>query len=495
MKMRRWVTRGRTGPRLGALAIVVLLAAAVGAATPPLKRSFDAATDAWERGEYSAALVGFIQVIGAPGGEKFLEPVALTTGELFETRELTTDGRAPRFSPDNKYIVYETGLETSRRTRIVGLAPGGAGQGPALVADLPGISATFSTTLNQVAYLRIPDRDDIRAAAETLAGASLTAQNRSRLTQTLAWLIAKHAAIVVRDLGNGREMELPAPDLLKAGLVFSADGRQLYFLGARESEPDRTDIYVISENAPKPVIAAEADGLKSAPIVDPAGHVLLYAVPAQSPLRRPATPSEADRAGRAGGDGTAAAPGEGRGGANAAATAPRFAIVDIATRKVSVVAGSAASLSADGRTLTYIARNGPEYSLMAGPTTGTQTAVKRTPHRLDAPALSADGGRIAYQMMPRDDWEIFVADRASGKERQLTHEIQHDLLPRFIGADRLLAVMGEPRHRRSYMYTSERHRMSIGGWVRPGSDHHDLTGNDCFITIQCGPSRRSINGR
>ena len=51
MKMRRWVTRERTGPSLAALAIVVLLAAAVGAAMPPLKRSFDAATDAWERGE------------------------------------------------------------------------------------------------------------------------------------------------------------------------------------------------------------------------------------------------------------------------------------------------------------------------------------------------------------------------------------------------------------------------------------------------------------
>ena len=34
----------------------------------------------------------------------------------------------------------------------------------------------------------------------------------------------------------------------------------------------------------------------------------------------------------------------------------------------------------------------------------------------------------------------------------MTHEIQHDLLPRFLGRDRLLAVIGEPRHRRSYLY-------------------------------------------
>jgi Peptidase family M28 len=466
----------RTWFRFAWCALIVASAAAlgVGAASPPLKRSFDAANDAWERGEYIAALNGYINVMNAPGGSAFLEPIALTTGELFETRELTSDGRAPRFSADNKFIIYETGLETSRRTRIVGNPSTDSGQvqgqsqSLTLVADLPGVSATFSSTLNQVAYLRIPDNDEIRRASDAIAQASLTAQNRNQLTQMLTWLIAKHAAIVVRDLGNGREMELPTPDLLKTGLSFNADGRQLYFLGARESEPDRTDIYAISENAPKPVLAADAGGLKSAPIVDPAGKVLLYVVPVQNPLRRPepqgtggagragqtgqaGTAGQVEGTGRAGGAERAGAAGQGgRGGQGNAAVA--FAIVDIATRKVTRIAGTAPSLSADGQTLAYIMRAGPEYSVMVGATAGTQTAVKRTTQRLDAPALSADGQRIAYQMMPRDDWEIFVADRDGGNERQVTHEIQHDLLPRFIGADRLLAVMGEPRHRRSYLY-------------------------------------------
>jgi len=423
------------------------------ATSPALKRSFDAATDAWERGDYSAALSGYIQVVSAPGGEAFFEPIALTTGELFETRELTADGRAPRFSPDNKYIAYETGLETSRRTRVFRNPSTGSGQPaePALVADLPGVSATFSSTLNQVAYLKIPENEEIRRASDALAQASLTAQNRGQLTQALTWFIAKHAAIVTRDLRNGREMELPTSDLLKTGLVFDADGRSLYFLGAKESEPDRTDIYVISENAPKPVLVVDAGGLKSAPVVDPAGKVLLYVIPAQNPLRRPPEPA-AGRAGEAVGAGGAgrAGQGGGRGGANAAPST--FALVDLAAHKVSTVVGAGPSLSADGGTLTYITRTGPEYSVMVGPTTGTQVAVRRTANRLEAPALSADGSRVAYQMMPRDDWEIFIADRDGGNERQITHEIQHDLLPRFISANRLLAVMGEPRHRRSYIY-------------------------------------------
>ena len=440
----------------------VLVAASVtvlGARSPALTRSYDAATDAWERGDYAAALAGYLQVIGAPGGDAFVEPIALTTGELFETRELTPDGRAPRFSPDHKYIAYDTGLETSRRTSIIradaALTP---------VVDLPGVSATFSSTLNQVAYLRIPDNDEIRRASDALARASLTAPNRSQLTQMLTWLIAKHSAIVTRDLASGREMELPAPDLLKTALAFSADGRQLYFLGAKESEPERDDVYVISENAPKPVIVAEAPGLKSAPVVDPAGQVLIYVVPAVNPLRRPAQPADAAGAGGTGGAGreggagglagqsspASASDGRGRGGTSAAPAT--FAIVDITSRTVTTVVGSAPSLSGDGRTLTYITRTGPEYRVMVGPTTGTQAAVKRTTLRLDAPALSADGRRVAFQMMPRDDWEIFVADRDGANERQITHEIQHDLQPRFIGPNRLLAVMGEPRHRRSYLY-------------------------------------------
>jgi hypothetical protein len=74
---------------------------------------------------------------------------------------------------------------------------------------------------------------------------------------------------------------------------------------------------------------------------------------------------------------------------------------------------------------------------------------------MDAPSLSADGGRVAWQMMPRDDWEIFVADVAGSaltREHRVTREIQHDVLPQFIDGTHLIGMVGEPRHRRSYLY-------------------------------------------
>jgi hypothetical protein len=90
--------------------------------------------------------------------------------------------------------------------------------------------------------------------------------------------------------------------------------------------------------------------------------------------------------------------------------------------------------------------------MIATPPTAAATAVKRTADRLGAPALAPDGSRVAFQMMTRDDWEIYVIDRDGGNETRVTREIQHDLAPRFLTADRLLTQLGEARHRRSYVY-------------------------------------------
>jgi hypothetical protein len=418
------------------------LALGVLASTPMASSvSFDAANDAWKRGDYVSALNGYIQVLNVPGGDAFVEPIALTTGELYRTRELTSDGRAGRFSPDGRYIVYETGLETSRRTLVVT-----NDDRRALVADLPGVSATFTSDGARVGYLRIRDTDDVEKAAQAVETATLTQPNRGALVQMLAWLIARDSTIVVREIESGREIELPTPSMLKASLTYGADGRTLFFLGTREGNDARTDIYAMTETSDGPRLAVDAGGLKAAPLVDPSGAALVYVIPSVSPLRRPDAP-----------------PGNGANGANGAnQAAPRppatFAIVDLRSNQVSMVTGTAPALSADGKTLTYIRRDGPEFSLMIGPTTGLQSAVKRTIARMDAPALSADGGRVAWQMMPRDDWEIYAADVAGSaltRERRVTRDIQHDMLPRFITPNRLVAMSGEPRHRRSYLYELE----------------------------------------
>jgi hypothetical protein len=417
-----------------AVPLLLLLGAAVFAVdVSPAERALGDAHDAWQRGDYIAALTAYLKLLESPEGEAHVAAIARQTGESFLTRELTPDGRNPRFSPDGKYVAYEFGLEVPRRTRIV------SSDALATVADVPGISATFSPTTNSVAYLRIVPSDDLIAAATAVDDAPLAAQNRNALIQALAWQVTRHSTITVRDLSTGQETEIAAPGLLKAGLTYAADGRTLYFLGGREGEEDRNDIYGVSPGG-QAVRVGDAPGLKGLPVVDPSGAVLLYTVatqPGQNPFRRPQPPGA----------------GGGRGGAGGAAPrGPSFGIIDLATNRTATIDGLAPALSADGQTLAYIARSGDDYNLMIGLPRGPHVSVKKTRERLDAPALSPDGQHIAYQMMTRDDWEIYLSNREGRGESRLTRDVQHDVLPRFIGPDRLLWVVGEPRHRRSFIF-------------------------------------------
>ena len=449
-----------------------------------------AADEAWDEGHYIAALNDYIRILSAPGGDAFLETIALQTGELFETRELTRDGRAPRFSPDGRFIAYETGADLSRQTRIVKNDAGFAE-----VADLPGVSATFSPRSDKVAYLKFAANDELRDAMQALDRAPRSAANRGQLAQALYWQILRHTAIVVCDLTTQQETEITtAPDLMKTGLVYGADGRALYFLGGKDGDAARTDIYSVVEGARQASIVADAPGLKGPPVVDASGAVLIYTVPTQTPFRRPpppgqaaqpgaegaaaeepgaprATPPEGGRGGESGGRGGRAgradsagvgsdAPatdsgGQGRGTGDGRGGPPQprsFGIVDLAARRVTIVDGVAPALSSDGKTLAYIKRSQAESALMVGAPAGAAAAIKKTNERLDAPALSPDGRRVAVQIMPKDDWEIVVLNRDGTSERRLTRDIQHDVLARFIGPDRVLAMKGEPRHRRSYLY-------------------------------------------
>ena len=101
--------------------------------------------------------------------------------------------------------------------------------------------------------------------------------------------------------------------------------------------------------------------------------------------------------------------------------------------------GMAPALSRDGAEIAWISRD------RGASDAGDERLMVATHHRhvhadgraqrnraLDAPALSPDGSRVAFQMMPRDDWEIYVIGRDGTDETRVTREIQHDVLPQFL---------------------------------------------------------------
>ena len=134
------------------------------------------------------------------------------------------------------------------------------------------------------------------------------------------------------------------------------------------------------------------------------------------------------------------------------------------------VAGTGAVLSRDGSTLAWRSTEGRFTTIVSqrGDGAPVQVHVSATP--VQGLVIAPDGSRLAWQTMLREDWELMtVANRAGETPERLTREIQHDLFPQFLGPDRLLAVIGEARHRRSHLYalpSGERTRLFHNNSVR-----------------------------
>ena len=166
---------------------------------------------------------------------------------------------------------------------------------------------------------------------------------------------------------------------------------------------------------------------------------------------------------------------------------PPSAIADLRSGLCSVVTGTAPTLSADGRTLAYVARDSGEFALMIGPTTGLQSAVLRTTMRLDAPALTTDAARVTWQMMPRDDWEIYVADVAdqgcatNGGSRARFSTTCCRVSLRAIESSQWSASRG----------------IAVRTCTTSRQHHHPIRSQRpaCSTTIRSARSRRSISGR
>jgi Peptidase family M28/WD40-like Beta Propeller Repeat len=438
------------------LATVCLLPAA--GAGNSTATSLQNASLAWERGDYIAALTTYQELLAGPDAEGVLEPIALQTGELYQTTELTRDGTAPQVSADGRYASYETGVGPSRVTRVVALpSSGGRSNGAGTegavrqIAELPGFGAAFSLDGSKLAYLKLAPSAALKTAFAELDRAP-QAERNFRLAAATA-RSALEAVITVRDMASGREAELKTDEMAKSSLVFGSNDN-LFFAGTAVAAGSTQQICTIAEGHPAtPLTAGPGD---------------------KSPIQSNATGDAVVIATRTGGGGRGTGGGGGRGGGS-------YSVLTVADGKVSPLnTTDRPSFSGDGKSLAFVVRDGDTYKLMVGSSTSPAKAspVRSGPERLEATTLSLDGARVAYQMMTNDDWEIYTSARDGSGERRLTREIQHDLLPQFLGEDRLLAVIGEARHRRSYLYdlaTGSRTRLFHNNTVRTIAPEYSWT--------------------
>jgi hypothetical protein len=448
------------------LAIIVLIATCASSllkgTSDPLLQTADLA---WERGEYVAALTGYLQLLDSPNADAVLEPIALQTGELYRTTEITRDGALPQFSPDGRQFTYETGATSRRAIHLAATASPTKD-----IVELRGWSAAFSPDGAKLAYLKTNDSAELTAAQTALDNASV-AERTAKLAALNTLLNSdKGSRVTIREIASGRETEIATGTVARATILFGANDT-VVFAGTPEPTA-RTQVYVASVNRPAAEVTTDPTD-KTITAVNSTGTAVLFTS---------RVPGAGGRGGGRGGGG-ADAPGGGRGqpaGAGAAAApaaappAPpptTFGLLSLADSKVTTINGTAPSFSGDGRSFTYVGRAGNDPAIMAGAVGDADKAaiVRKGIERVDSPALSADGTRVAFQMMPRDDWEIVAINRDGTGEARLTRDIQHDLLPQFLTPTTLLGVIGEPRHRRSFLYdvaTGTRTRLFHNNTVR-----------------------------
>jgi Peptidase family M28 len=429
-------------PRRGIVIVVCLAAWSMSAAARRItdtNAALERAFFDWDRGDYVAALTTYQEILAGPDAASALETIALQTGELYRTIELTRDGANPTFSSDGRRFSFETGpgivagvaVGSDRTTHIRAISAANGDR-----ATLPGGDASFCPDSRHIAYLRVTSSPEL-AKAEALVEEATTSAQRTPRMLALKRLMARVGRIVVRDLETGADRELNTGTLLKTAIMCAADDTVL-FAGAAEDNLTSTQVYAVRSESTAEALT-QGDGFKIPSVIEASGRTLLFLMPRQGPFRMA---SDTVTAG---------------GGGNVPIGAT-FGILS-PTRKATIVSGVAPALSRDGRTVVWIERSGPvdaaaeEHLVMASTATPeTRSILHKGTERLDAPTLAADGARVAFQMMSADDWEIYMIDRGGEHETRVTREIQHDVLPQFLGSDRLLAVIGEPRHRRSYIY-------------------------------------------
>ncbi|HEX6694287.1 MAG TPA: M28 family peptidase [Longimicrobiales bacterium] len=369
------------------LSIAAAVPAAAQAVRPIGYAPFDSALFAWEGGRYIDALQRLDNLLGGGNNAGYRVPIALLTGELYQTTTLTTDGRAVRWSPDGSHAVYMTGTGASAVTHVVTLS----GTSVREAGVVPAAPVSFGSD-GTLAYIDARSGDGV---------------------------------IVIRRLADNTERRISG--LKATAVLHSPDGALHYFA----SDAEGPQLYRLDNE--RGVAVTSGAGQKTDPQWLSDGSVL-YTLDRQ-------------RIARTGG------------------TQP--------------VTGTSLTLSADRSRYAYIVRDGASSSLHVVSATGGE-AVLTLPYQTAAPRLSPSGSSVAFQGMPREDWELYVIDVAAmgpnGRPRQLTHEIQHDLMPQYLNDSTILAVMGEARHRRSYLYdarTGERTRLFHNNTVRAVAPEYD----------------------
>jgi hypothetical protein len=412
--------------RLGFLLFFLLSGASLGAQTTPQDR-FAAARLAWDEGAYLEALRGLESLLLDPDAASLQDGIALLTGELYRVSEISPDGAAVRWSSDGRFAAYESGAGGERVTHVLSFQGGE----PVEVARVGGSGLVFDPGGEEVAFLVLEGGEALDAARARLQDEIVPTDRAGfmRLRTAMTNLEARFTHIVRRELSSGAERSAKPDGFGIHGLLYGPAGGDLLFLGTQLGQEGPTQLFRLTGGGEAEAVT-EGPGRKENPFFAARGEILVYGMERGS-----------------------------------------LGLQNLVTGRARVLDGAGPVVSADGNTLAFLggSESGATVSVLS---LSDPSAAPKVVARPDFPlanltsrtcsscpvltglALSPDGSRVVFQGMPREDWELFEVSAAGedGEPANLTREIQHDLFPQFLSTGHLLAVKGEGRHRRSFLF-------------------------------------------
>ena len=373
-----------------------------------LSDQYRSATENWDAGQYVEALATFEALLGSEGGDTYFEDIALITGELFQTMEVAEWGTNPQWASDGPFFTYERPGEGGSVTVIVSFES----KTPRELATIEGRNAQLIAFGTAVAYLKV-DRGPEFSERRQAAFDEITERTREQFQEygrKVRALEAEYSTVIIRDIGSGEERVVATPGLAVFEIHFHPAGEKMYLVASEEDNMGSRDIYELTATSLPRAITSGPGIKENLKILADEKHAIFTV----------------DR--------------------------ERIAVFEFETGQTQVFFGSDPVYSADGATAAFFHSEDSKNMIKVFRLGDPPQVIYETEHPVENLAVSPNGERVVFQIMPRENWELMLVTSGSEEPRLLTHEIQHDLFPRFLDNERVFAVIGEGRHRRSYIH-------------------------------------------
>lgn len=433
-----------------------------------LNDPYTAAYLKWDAGDYIGALEGMITILDGAQSDLYFDDIATLTGELYKIDKVAIDGRSPVFSSDNRHFSWQetngdiTVLKIGRVTEN-GTEVRYTIEGNNMVYSPDGRHGVFfrSTTTPRMNELQ----QQLSDAFQVRDGAAIN-RHRSALQAEQAM----NTKLFRVDLNNGRTTELNTGNLMIRNPRFDADGK-LWFAGSAADAPGRSDIYSMNLTDRSATRLTTTAGYYDDPMPVHGKPLVVFS-------SRPTSPFPA-------------IPGTERGNYDGAVS---VVLHHLQNGEVNRWTGQNAVLSRTGNRLAFQSSSDGENHLHSADLNSSSpdaVVLFSSSDAVQNPTLSPDDSKLAYMTRTGISWDVHMVHTADGAHDRLTYDIQHELLPTFLDNERVLAMMGEARHRRSHIYdvnTKNFYRLMHNGTVRTVSMEYEwepsLDGNYILIVAQ-----------